>query len=97
MKTEGSNFSISRYIEREGTKFFELAKAQGLEGIVAKKKDSKYYIGKRTREWVKIKVMRDEDMYVCVYQPDEDGMVKDLVLGYYEGTTLESRQSIFRR
>lgn len=93
--TEGSNFSISRYIEREGIKFFELAKAQGLEGIVAKKKDGKYYIGKRTREWVKIKVMQDEDLYVCGYQPDEDGMVKDLVLGYYEGTTLKSRGKVY--
>lgn len=93
--TEGGNFSISRYIERDGLKFFEIAKQQALEGIVAKKKDGKYYIGKRTREWVKIKVMQDEDLYVCGYQPDEDGKVKDLVLGYYEGTTLKCRGKVY--
>lgn len=62
--TEGYNFSISRYIEREGIKFFELAKAQGLEGIVAKKKDGKYYIGKRTREWVKSKLCKTK---ICTF------------------------------
>lgn len=93
--SESSALSISRYIEKEGVAFFELAKKQGLEGIVAKKKDGKYYIGKRTREWVKIKVMQDEDLLVCGYQPDEDGFVKDLVLGYYDGDKLKLRGKVY--
>ena len=28
--------------------------------------------------------MQEEDLYVCGYQPDEDGKVKDLILGYYD-------------
>lgn len=75
--------------------FFELAKKQGLEGIVAKKKDGKYYIGKRTREWVKIKVMQDEDVLICGYQPDEEGNVKDLVLGYYDDNKLQLRGKVY--
>lgn len=82
--TEGQGLSISRYIEKNGIAFFELAKQEQLEGIVAKKKDGLYHIGKRTHEWVKIKVMQDEDLYVCGYQPDENGNVKDLILGYYD-------------
>lgn len=82
--TEGHGLSISRYIEKNGKAFFELAKQEQLEGIVAKKKDGLYHIGKRTHDWVKIKVMQDEDLYVCGYQPDEDGNVKDLILGYYD-------------
>ena len=82
--TEGHGLSISWYIERNGKAFFELAKQEQLEGIVAKKKDGLYYIGKRTHEWVKIKVMQDEDLFVCGYQPDEDGIPKDLILGYYD-------------
>ena len=93
--SERGVLSISRYIEKDGIAFFELAKKQGLEGIVAKRKDGKYYIGKRTREWVKIKVMQDEDLLVCGYQPDEDGFVKDLVLGYYEGDELKSRGKVY--
>ncbi|MBO7368985.1 MAG: hypothetical protein J6U25_01710, partial [Clostridia bacterium] len=53
---EGKNLSITRFIEKNGVAFFELAKKEGLEGVVAKKKDGLYHIGKRTRDWVKIKV-----------------------------------------
>ena len=82
--TEGHGLSVSRYIEKNGIAFFELAKQEQLEGIVAKKKDGLYHLGKRTHDWVKIKVMQDEDLYVCGYQPDENGNVKDLILGYYD-------------
>ena len=82
--TEGHGLSVSRYIEKNGKDFFELAKQEQLEGIVAKKKDGLYHIGKRTHDWVKIKVMQDEDLFVCGYQPDEYGNVKDLILGYYD-------------
>lgn len=82
--TEGHGLSVSRYIERNGKDFFELAKQEQLEGIVAKKKDGLYHIGKRTHDWVKIKVMHDEDLYVCGYQPDDSGDVKDFILGYYD-------------
>lgn len=93
--SESNDLSVSRFIEKEGIAFFELAKNQGLEGIVAKKKDGKYYIGKRTREWVKIKVMQDEDVLICGYQPDEEGNVKDLVLGYYEDNKLQLRGKVY--
>lgn len=78
------NLSVSRYIEKNGIAFFELAKKENLEGIVAKKKDGLYHIGKRTSEWIKIKVMQDEDLLVLGYQPDDEGKVKDLILGYYD-------------
>ena len=81
---EGYNLGISRYIEREGKAFFNLAKKESLEGIVAKKKDSLYHIGKRTRDWLKIKVMKDEDLLVCGFTTDDVGDVKDVILGYYD-------------
>ena len=40
--------------------------------------------GKRTRDWLKIKVMQDEDLLILGYQLDEYGEVKDLILGYYD-------------
>ena len=81
---EKNNLSISRYIEKYGIAFFNLAKQEELEGIVAKKKDGKYHIGKRTHDWIKIKVMQDEDLIILGYQPDDEGNVKDLILGYYD-------------
>lgn len=94
--TEGHNLSISRYIEKNGIAFFELAKKENLEGVVAKKKDGLYHIGKRTSDWIKIKVMQDEDLLVLGYQPDEDGKVKDLILGYYnEKGELKCRGKVY--
>ena len=94
--TEGHGLSISRYIEKNGRAFFELAKQEQLEGIVAKKKDGLYHIGKRTHDWVKIKVMQDEDLYVCGFQSDENGKVKDLILGYYDDNgKLQCRGKVF--
>lgn len=93
---EGNGLSISRYIEEQGIDFFNLAKQQELEGIVAKKKDGLYHIGKRTREWVKIKVMQDEDLLICGYQPDDNGYPKDLILGYYdENNVLQCRGKVY--
>lgn len=94
--TEGHNLSISRFIEKNGIAFFELAKQEELEGIVAKKKDGLYHIGKRSREWIKIKVMQDEDLLICGYQSDDNGFVKDLILGYYdEDNKLQCRGKVF--
>ena len=93
--SEGNGLSISRYIEERGIAFFNLAKEQDLEGIVAKKKDGLYHIGKRTSDWIKIKVMQDEDLLILGYQPDEDGLPKDLILGYYnENGKLQCRGKV---
>lgn len=81
---EGNGLSVSRYIEEKGVAFFGLAEKEGLEGIVAKKKDGLYLAGRRTREWLKIKVMQEEDLLVCGYQTDEKGEIKDLILCSYE-------------
>lgn len=81
---EDFNLSISRYVFREGVAFFNLAKQQELEGAVAKRKDGLYYPGKRTREWLKIKAVRDEELAVCGYIPDESGRAKQLILGRLE-------------
>lgn len=57
---------------------------------------SVYHIGKRTSEWIKIKVMQDEDLLILGYQPDEDGKVKDLILGYYdENGVLHCRGKVY--
>lgn len=81
---EGYGLSVSRYINEKGIDFFNLAMKEKLEGIVAKEINGLYHIGKRTSDWIKIKVMKDEDLFVVGYQPDEDGDVKDLILGYFD-------------
>lgn len=92
---EGFGLSISKYIEERGVAFFRLVKEQGLEGIVAKKKDGRYHIGKRTRDWVKIKVMQDEDLLLFGFVPDRDGLPKDLILGFFEGGEAKCRGKVY--
>lgn len=77
---ENDKLSISRYIDKFGKKLFELTKRQGLEGIVAKLKTSTYQIGKRSKDWIKIKNLIDEDFYICGYILDDKGNIKDLAL-----------------
>lgn len=84
---ESSKIAYSRYIEKNGVKLFELAKQQHLEGIVAKKKDSLYWFGKETRDWVKIKVMTDEDYVLCGYILKPNNMTS-FIIGQYDGDEL---------
>ena len=87
VKKESERLAISRYIEGKGTAFYELAKSQNLEGIVAKRKDSVYVPGKRTKDWLKIKNLQDDDFVVCGYIFKEDH-IASLVLGQYENGRL---------
>lgn len=82
VKEENARFAVSRVIENNGIAFYELAKQQNLEGIVAKRKDSRYYFDKRTKDWIKCKNLKDDDYVVCGYIPKENGMTS-IVLGQY--------------
>lgn len=85
--TEGGQLVLSRYIEEKGIDFYRLAEQQKLEGIVAKRKDSGYFPGKRTKNWIKSKYMQDDDFVVCGFIPKAGGMTS-LVLGQYQGSEL---------
>lgn len=84
---ECERLALSRYIEEKGIEFYKLAEAQELEGIVAKRKDSVYIQDKRTKDWAKIKYLKDEDFYVCGYIFKGNNMIS-LVLADYENQVL---------
>ena len=84
---ENDRINVSRYIEENGIALFEAAKQQGLEGVVAKRKDSKYYFGKRTKDWIKFKVMETEDCIICGYIKKANNMTS-LILGQYDNGEL---------
>lgn len=87
IREENARVAMSRYIEGQGIAFYRLAEQQELEGIVAKRKDSKYYFDKRTRDWIKCKYLKDSDYVVCGYIPKENGMTS-IVLGQYRDRQL---------
>lgn len=88
VREETARFAVSRVIENNGIAFYELAKSQELEGIVAKRKDSRYYFDKRTKDWIKCKNLKDDDYVVCGYLPKDNGMTS-IVLGQYASGTLK--------
>lgn len=58
----------------------------GLEGIVAKRLDSRYEPGKRTGSWLKIKNLRQQEAVVGGWQPGEGvraGHIGSLLIGVY--------------
>lgn len=59
----------------------------GLEGLVAKRRNSTYIEGGRGPEWIKVKVRREQEFVIVGYTPGEGARASTfgaLVLGYYD-------------
>ena len=56
---------FSRHRKTFGTKFFEEAERQGLEGIMAKRAESTYMSGGRTTDWLKIKTAKRQEVVIA--------------------------------
>ncbi len=69
---EGTNVLLCDYIEEKGEAYFKLALEKGLEGVVAKKKDSPYEEGLRTGSWLKIKKLKTCDCVIFGYTEGEE-------------------------
>lgn len=63
-------FRLSEDIE-DGKGLFEAAKKMGVEGIMAKERLGKYYPGKRSSTWLKIKVKNVSDAFIIGYTKGE--------------------------
>ncbi|HVH52438.1 MAG TPA: DNA ligase D, partial [Gaiellaceae bacterium] len=71
----------------DGESLLEVATEQGLEGVMAKKPDSRYYEGRRTRDWLKIKTHGRQEFVICGWtkgQGRREGLFGALVLGTFE-------------
>jgi bifunctional non-homologous end joining protein LigD len=55
------------HVEAEGEALFAAAAEHHVEGIVAKRADSPYRSGRRSRDWLKIKVPKSADLAVVGY------------------------------
>jgi len=79
----------SQHIERTGVAFYDLAKREGLEGIIGKQRDAPYR-ATRSREWVKVKAKREQEFVVGGWT-DPKGSRSGfgaLLLGVYDGDAL---------
>jgi bifunctional non-homologous end joining protein LigD len=75
----------------DGKALYDAAKQQGLEGIMAKRLDSRYLPGRRTRDWLKIKTHGEQEFVITGYTKGTGRRASSfgsLVLGYYRGNDL---------
>jgi bifunctional non-homologous end joining protein LigD len=87
----GPAWQIPAHHVGDGAAMLEASRAQGLEGIIAKRLDSPYVPGRRTPAWVKVKNVRRTDVVIGGWMPGEggrSGRIGALLVGAYEDGAL---------
>jgi bifunctional non-homologous end joining protein LigD len=86
-----TNIRYSDHIPQTGKAFFEMAVNMDLEGIIGKKKNSKYLAGTRTNDWVKIKTQKRIEAVICGFTKPRGGRkyFGALILGIYDDDQLK--------
>jgi len=87
LKFESPRIRITDYFEASAGDMLTAARAQGLEGVVAKRKDSRYEAGKRSGAWAKYRLNSGQEFVIGGYIPGAHG-VDAIVVGYYRGDDL---------
>jgi len=88
---EGKHVLLSDFVEAEGEAYYKVALEKGLEGVMAKKKDSFYELGVRSGNWLKIKKLRSCDCVIVGYTKGSGARTDSfgaLLLGLYSGEKL---------
>jgi len=86
MIPENNIIRLSENFEVSGIEFFETAKKMGLEGIMAKKSDSTYSPGNRSKEWLKVRANKRQEMVIGGYTKNDDSSksFSSLLLGVFK-------------
>ncbi|MES2267696.1 MAG: DNA ligase D [Bacteroidota bacterium] len=85
--TDDDRIRISQTFKVNGIEFFEAAKKADLEGIMAKRSSSTYISDNRSKDWLKVKINKRQEVVIGGFTKNE-GTAKQfssLLLGVYEG------------
>jgi bifunctional non-homologous end joining protein LigD len=91
---EGPHWQTPSYHRGDGEGLLDLTKKQGLEGLVAKRLDSRYLPGRRTRAWLKVKNVMSQELVIGGWLPGQGrraGTIGALLVGYHEEDDGEPR------
>jgi bifunctional non-homologous end joining protein LigD len=83
----GPNLQAPANHRGDGRALLDLTHKQGLEGLVAKRLDSTYQPGRRSRAWIKVKNVRTTELVVGGWLPGQGGRtgrIGALLVGYYD-------------
>ncbi|MDR0471515.1 MAG: non-homologous end-joining DNA ligase [Nitrososphaerota archaeon] len=84
---EGRHVLLSDFIETQGQAYYQLTLKEGLEGVVAKQKNSFYEEGLRTGSWLKIKRLKTCDCIIFGYTQGNQSRASTfgaLLIGVYD-------------
>jgi DNA ligase D-like protein (predicted ligase) len=84
--TPGPSIFVPDHVETEGVELFDACLERGLEGMMAKHRDSTYVPGQRSPFWLKVKAVKSDDFVVIGRVPAANGQgFGALLVAYYEG------------
>ncbi len=83
-----SNLRLSEIVRGEGRELYRRALDSGWEGVIAKPADSKYWSGKRSTDWRKLKIVREQEFVVGGWTEPREARAYfgSLALGVYEAS-----------
>jgi len=84
----GSGIPLSQFLPGTATEVVDAVQRLGLEGVIAKRRDSRYHAGIRGDAWVKLKLDRQQEFVIGGYRPGPHGL-DALLVGFYEGRQLK--------
>jgi len=81
---------FSGSIQADSDKVIREMKARGLEGLVAKKRDSRYEVGQRSGAWIKFKWTNEQEFVIAGYTEPQGARsyFGAILVGYFEGEEL---------
>lgn len=91
LPTDDDRIRLGKVFKASGIDFFAAAEKMGLEGIIAKKINSAYATDRRSKEWLKIKVHKRQEVVIAGYTKNEDTSksFSSLLLGVYAKNKLQ--------
>jgi bifunctional non-homologous end joining protein LigD len=91
LPTDDDRVRLGKVFKASGVDFFDAAQRMGLEGIIAKKTDSTYAPDRRSKEWLKIKVHKRQEVVIAGFTKNADTSksFSSLLLGVYEKGKLQ--------
>src|SRR5215467_5947845 len=87
LKLSSPRLRIVEQFEASANDMLAAVRQQQLEGVVGKRKESRYEPGKRSGSWVKCRVNRGQELVIGGYLPGPHGF-DSLIVGYYRGKDL---------
>jgi DNA ligase D-like protein (predicted ligase) len=83
----GSDLDFSEELAGTAAQVIHAVTQVGLEGVIAKRRDSRYEPGKRSGAWRKLKLQHRQEFVIGGYKPENTNF-QSIVVGYYEARQL---------